>query len=72
MKTPTYAAPPGPLPPRLINGSSCHCVPLKCTWLVPQSVQHIVAYGDFTVHSQPTANISQFRSEKTPSVKRKS
>lgn len=55
----------------LINASSCHSMPLKCAWPLPQSVQHIAAYGDFTVHSQPTANISQFRSEKMPSVKNK-
>lgn len=55
----------------LINASSCHSMPLKCTRPLPQSVQHIAAYGDFTVHSQPTANISQFRSENMPSVKKK-
>lgn len=55
----------------LINASPCHSLPLKCTWPARQSVQHIAAYGDFTVHSQPTANISHFRSENMPSVKKK-
>lgn len=55
----------------LINASPCHSMPLKCTRPLPQSVQHIAAYGDFTVHSQPTANISQFRSENMPSVTKK-
>lgn len=55
----------------LINATSCHSMPLKCTRPLPQSVQHIAAYGDFTVHSQPTANISQFRSENMPSVTKK-
>lgn len=57
-----------------INVSSRHSMPLKCTCPLPQSVQHVAAYGDFTttVHLQPTANISQFRSENMPSVKRKS
>lgn len=56
-----------------INVSSHHSMPLKCTCPLPQSVQHVAAYGNFTttVHLQPTANISQFRSENMPSVKKK-
>ena len=45
---------------------------LKCTCPLSQSVQHIAAYGEFTmtVQSQPPANTNQFRSENMPSVQK--